>query len=121
MRDSAAVVVLIQANIFGGLCEGSEQGCTPEWPIEISTGFRRFWENLKSEVASFGKPCLLIYGDWHTYQVLDNPGGEAPLLKTVMVPGSRDIGWVNLQIDPHSEEVFYVEHIDNNPDFPEAR
>lgn len=121
MRDSAAVVVLVQANIFGGRCGEADEGCTPEWPIEVSTGFRRFWENLKSEVASFGKPCLLVFGDSHTYQVLDNPGDEAPLLKTIMVPGSQDIGWVQLVIDPHSEDVFYYEHIDNNPNYPEVR
>lgn len=119
IRNSAAVVVLIQANIFGGRCEESDEGCTPEWPISVSTGFRRFWENLKKEVESFGKPSLLVFGDSHTYQRLDNPGGEAPLLQTVMVPGSQDIGWVHLTIDPHSEEVFYFEHVDNNPDYPE--
>lgn len=111
----AGVLVTMQANIFGGPCNADFSVCDINQPVSISNGFTDFWENLVEETLEFGKPVALFHGDFHYYQVFPNPDGRAPNLVAVQCPGSGDVGWVSLEVDPSSPEVFTFAHVDNTP------
>lgn len=110
--DLSAVMVIIQANIFGGPC-GEWPNCDTSQPVVVSTGFTDFWENLVKESLAFEKPVALFHGDYHYYQVFENPDGRAENLVAVQNPGSGSIGWIKTTVDPTSDSVFTFEHVDH--------
>jgi len=111
---SSFLVVAIQANIFGGPCDPWPE-CDVTKPVVITNGFTDFWENLVHETLDFGKPVILFHGDSHYYQVFENPDNRAPNLIAVQNPGSASIGWVAVEVDPSSEDVFSFSHVDVTP------
>lgn len=114
----AAVMLAIQANIFGGPCNPWPD-CDVSAPVVITNGFTDFWENLVHESLAFEKPVILFHGDSHYYQVFENPDNRAENIIAVQNPGSDSIGWVAVEVDPSSSEVFSFSHVDVTP--PELR
>jgi hypothetical protein len=97
-RDSAGVMLFMQANPFNGD------------PAEL-TGFRDFLAALERETLAFGRPVVLVHGDSHYFRI------DKPLLATtskrriedftrVETFGTDDVHWVRVSIDPRDPEVF---------------
>jgi len=61
--------------------------------------FEPFLSTLEQEAARFGKPVLAAQGDAHVY-VVDHPLAGAPNLTRLQVPGSPDVGWVRVVVQP---------------------
>ena len=114
-KDLAGVLVAIQANMFGGPCNADRSVCDINQDVSMTNGFTDFWENLIEKTLEFGKPVVLFHGDSHYYQVFPNPDGRAANLVAVQCPGSSDIGWVSVEVDPNSPQVFTFAHVDNTP------
>jgi hypothetical protein len=99
-RDSEAVMVVIQANIF----EGDDA---------VPSGFAEFKEVLRRETIAFGNPVVLVHGDSHYFRV-DKPlyteeGGEARRVLNftrVETFGGKDVHWVRATVDIRDEDLF---------------
>jgi hypothetical protein len=99
-RDSEAVMVVIQANIF------EEDTAEP-------SGFALFKEVLRRETIAFGKPVVLVHGDSHYFRV-DKPlyaeeggvGSRVLNFTRVETFGDEDVHWVRATVDTRDEEVF---------------
>lgn len=102
-RESEAVMVVIQANIF--------EGDTAE-----PSGFTEFKEVLRRETIAFGKPVVLVHGDTHFFRV-DKPlfyaekGGEKSRVRNftrVETFGDEYVHWVRATVvHTRDEEVFF--------------
>ena len=99
-RDSEAVMVVIQANIF-------------EWDTDEPSGFTGFKEALRRETIGFGKPVVLVHGDSHYFRIdkplLAEEGAEkSRVLNFTRVEtfGSPHVHWVEATVDTRDEEVF---------------
>ena len=99
-RDSAAVMLVIQANIF-------------EEDTDQPSGFTAFKEALRQETIAFGKPVVLVHGDSHYFRV-DKPlyaeegNEETRVLNFTRVEtfGEYDVHWVRGTVDTGDDEVF---------------
>ncbi|HZD04040.1 MAG TPA: metallophosphoesterase [Longimicrobiales bacterium] len=73
-----------------------------------------FLEALEQETEAFGRPVLVVHGDWHEYTV-DHPvvrrstGRRLANLTRLEVPGSPRVGWVRVVVDPEGREPFVFE------------
>jgi hypothetical protein len=99
-RDSAAVVLLIQANIF-------------EEDTNEPSGFAEFREALKHETIAFEKPILLVHGDSHYFRVdkplLAEEGDEDTRVMNFTraeTYGDADVHWIRASVDTRDPEVF---------------
>lgn len=110
-RDNAfaGVVLTIQAN------PGFEG---PRVRVaQLGTGFRDFFHHLEDEAIVFDRPVLLIYGDSHEFH-LDKPllgtrsGRVIDTLMRLEVPGSADVHWVRVRVNPAKPGLFSFEHED---------
>ena len=102
-RGAAAVVVGFHANPgFEAVAEEYRQAFEP-WPTVLAEEARRF-----------GRPVLAVHGDDHDYLV-DRPlaagwgGPPAPNLTRLQVPGSPDVGWVRVVVNPGAADPFAFE------------
>ena len=82
---------------------------------------------IEDEVITFKRPVLLIHGDSHEFHY-DKPliGARSGLtidnLIRVEVPGSTDVHWVRVTVDPARTQLFGVEHVDVPENFfPQTR
>jgi len=102
-RDSEAVMLVIQANIF-------------EEDIAEPSGFTEFREALRQETIAFGKPVVLVHGDSHYFRI-DKPlyaeeGSEDNRVLNftrVETFGDADVHWVRATVDTRDDEVFSFE------------
>lgn len=83
----------------------------------LDSGLRDSFFVIEDETITFRKPVLLIHGDSHVFRV-DKPllGGRSGLLidnlTRLEVPGSGDVHWVRVTVDPAKTQLFGVEHVD---------
>jgi hypothetical protein len=76
--------------------------------------YEPFLEALEDEVARFHQPVLAMHGDDHIYTV-DRPltmrGTGRPLenLVRLQVPGSPEVGWVRVTVQPDAKDPFTFE------------
>jgi hypothetical protein len=76
--------------------------------------FDTFIQALEDEVERFGRPVLVVHGDFHQYLV-DRPllrrttGRRLDNLTRLQVPGSPDIGWVRVVVTPGAQASFAFE------------
>ena len=97
---SAAVMLMIQANIF-------------EEDTQTPSGFAKFRDALRRETIAFGKPIVLVHGDSHYFRI-DKPlcaqeGEESSRLMNftkVETFGNADVHWVRASVDTRNPEVF---------------
>jgi hypothetical protein len=104
-NNAAAIVVAIHANMF-------QDGFDDEAFSEDS-GFKNFGDALRRQAAAFGRPVLLIYGDSHTYRVMQPFEETAPKLVALEVFGAQDMHAVEITVDPNSEPIFTFEPVIN--------
>jgi len=110
-RDNAfaGVVLTIQANPgFAG---------SRVRVAQLEQGMRDFFFHLEDEIIVFGRPVLLIYGDSHQFRIgkplLGARSGQ--VIDTFMgleVPGSSDVHWVRVRVNPAKPGLFSFEHED---------
>ena len=73
--------------------------------------FEPFITAIEEEVELFGKPVLVAHGDDHVYTV-DHPlvrrttGRRLENLTRLQVPGSPEVGWVRVVVNPGAENPF---------------
>lgn len=112
--DFAGVVLVMQAN--PGL-SGSRVRMA-----QLEPGFRELFYHLEDEAIVFQKPVLLIHGDSHEFH-LDKPflgarsGRVIENLLRLEVPGSADVHWIRVRVNPAKASLFAFEH----EDIPENR
>jgi hypothetical protein len=76
--------------------------------------FEPFVPTLQEEVERFQKPVLAMHGDDHTYTV-DRPlasrrtGSVLENFMRLEVPGSPDVGWVRVTVQPGARDPFSFE------------
>lgn len=100
-RDSAAVVIMTQAN--------------PGFPPDATSratkpGFQSYLGALRSEVQAWGRPVIYVHGDTHTFRV-DHPtilGTALPNFTRVEVFGPSDEHWVRVDYDPADADLFEI-------------
>lgn len=110
-RDNnfAGVVLTLQANPgFNG----------PRVRVSgLEEGFRDTFFVLEDEVINFNKPVLLIHGDSHEFHY-DKPllgarsGSYLDNFTRLEVPGSADVHWIRVTVDPSRTALFSIEHAD---------
>jgi hypothetical protein len=104
-RDRArGVVVFMQAN------PGLDGKARPLWRPD---GFAEIRGELARHATAFAKPVLLVHGDTHRFRVdrpLVDPTSRARVgnLTRVEVFGTPRLGWVRVNVDTQSPEVFDV-------------
>ena len=82
----------------------------------VRDGFEPILESLEEEAAEFERPVLLIHGDSHTY-IVDTPlvrRSTHQVLTNVTrleVPGSPEIGWVKVTVEPEAGQPFTFERL----------
>jgi hypothetical protein len=78
-------------------------------------GFDAVLARLKARTVAFGKPVLLVHGDFHQYLVdrplarLAEPPPRAAQFARVQTFGSPRLGWVKVLVDADSPAVFSIE------------
>ncbi|MFN8814922.1 MAG: metallophosphoesterase family protein [Acidobacteriota bacterium] len=94
---------------------------------QLLAGLRDSFFVLEDEVITFGRPVLVIHGDSHEFH-FDKPllGTRSGLpidnLTRVEVPGSADVHWVRIFVDPGKTQLFGIEHVDVVENyFPQTR
>jgi len=110
-RDNnfAGVVLVMQAN------PGMNGARVPV--AALGTGFRDTFFVLEDETVVFHRPVLLIFGDSHIFRI-DKPllaarGGIIENLLRLEVPGSGDVHWVRVKVNPAKPgSPFSFEHED---------
>lgn len=82
----------------------------PFLPIDLEyfNAYQPFVKALAEESARFGKPVLVVHGDNHEYTV-DRPMPTAPNVTRMEVPGSPDVGWVRVTVEPGAAAPFSFE------------
>jgi hypothetical protein len=84
---------------------------------QLESGLRDSFFVIEDEAITFRKPVLIIHGDSHEFH-FDKPliGARSGLpidnLMRVEVPGSADVHWVRIGVDPAKTQLFSVEHVD---------
>lgn len=90
----------------------------PGFGDEVDDPYREAFEpalgTLAEEAEAFGRPVLVVQGDWHDYTV-DHPvmsrstGEPLGNVTRLQVPGSPHVGWVRVTVDPDAPEPFAFE------------
>jgi len=84
---------------------------------DLRTGFQDTFFHLEDEAIVFGRPVLFIIGDTHTFRI-DKPfvgAKSGDVIENVMrleVPGSSDVHWVRVHVDPTRRNLFSFTHED---------
>lgn len=84
---------------------------------QLESGLRDSFFVIEDETITFRKPVLLIHGDSHEFH-FDKPllGTRSGLpidnLMRLEVPGSADVHWVRVSVDPAKTQLFGIEHVD---------
>ena len=105
-EEAPGVLIMMQANpkleVSYALPEGDELTAARE-------GFNEILEKLEQRTIEFGKPVVLAHGDSHYFRV-DKPGlvdnGFLANFTRVENFGSSKVHWVEVNVNPESEEVF---------------
>lgn len=115
--DAPGVMLVMQANpdpYAQGLWEADVDA---ERPPLWDDAYGELLATLRTEVAEFGKPVVLVHGDTH-FQRIDAPLAAAPgedfalpNFTRVETFGTPNLNWVQATIDPQDPEVFDFERM----------
>lgn len=112
----AGIVITIQADVFFPF-ELSDGGYRDDFlpQLDANNGYTDFFLTLVKETQSFDGKVLLVHGDSHYYKI-DKPMFNADGRLTgnftrVEVFGSKDNNWVELTVDPSTENVFSLKQV----------
>ena len=75
--------------------------------LAFHSPYTPFLSKLSEEAERYGKPVLIAHGDQHQFKV-DHPL-PARNVTRLEVPGSPDVGWVRVIIDPRAPNPFSFE------------
>lgn len=108
-RDNAFAGVVITMQVNPGW-EGARRNV-----FQLDSGTWPTMYVLEDETIVFGKPVLVIIGDSHQYRIgkplLSRTGGLlVDNLTSLEVPGSGDVHWVRVRVDPAQPELFWIAH-----------
>lgn len=116
-RDSgfSGVVLVIQANpgFYGPRVRTTQ----------MEEGFRESFFVLEDEIITYARPVLLIHGDSHEFHY-DKPwlgarsGSFIGNVTRLEVPGSADVHWVRVTVDPAKPALFGIDHVDVPANWP---
>lgn len=70
--------------------------------------YEAFIVALEEEADRFGAPVLIVHGDDHEFLV-DRPVAGLANLTRMEVPGSHDVGWVRVSVNPRAPSPFAFE------------
>lgn len=77
-------------------------------------GYRKVYEAfiqaLEEETERFRKPVLIVHGDHHEF-IVDHPVPRLANLTRLEVPGSPDVGWVRVSVDPRDGTFTFENHV----------
>ena len=110
-KHYAGILITIQADIFFPfeLSDGGyQEAFLPQ--LDASNGYADFFHTLVAETQSYAGKVLLVHGDSHYFKIdkpMFNPDGRLTANFTrVEVFGNEDNSWVEMTVDPLSENVF---------------
>jgi hypothetical protein len=112
----AAVLVLIQADVYFPF-EMSDGGYQDDFlpSLTADNGFTDFFTTLAAETKSYSGQVLLVHGDSHYFKVdkamFNDDGHITANFTRVEVFGSDENSWVEMTVDPDSENVFSFEPV----------
>lgn len=121
----AGILIAIQADMYFPfeLSDGIYQDEFLPAIQDENNGYREFFNTLVEETQSFDGKVLLVHGDSHYFKI-DKPmyndpvpgtgqelGRLTPNFTRVEVFGSEDNSWVEMTVDPKSENVFSFEQV----------
>ncbi|ABM03558.1 conserved hypothetical protein [Psychromonas ingrahamii 37] len=107
----AGIAIVIQADIFFPF-ELSDGGYKDDFlpSLNEKNGFSDFYHTLQAETHNFGGQVLLVHGDSHYYKVdkpmYEDDGRLTANFTRVQVFGAEDNSWIEMTVDPKSEDVF---------------
>ena len=107
----AGILIAIQADVYAPV-ELSDGGYADNFlpTLDANNGFSDFFHTLIEETQSFDGKVLLVHGDSHYFRIdkpmVDADGRTRPNFTRVEVFGSADNSWVEMTVDPSSENVF---------------
>jgi hypothetical protein len=110
-ENLAGVVIVIQADIFFPF-ELSDGGYQEDFlpSLDATNGYADFFNTLVDETQHFAGKILLVHGDSHYFKIdkamYDADGRLTGNFTRVEVFGSEDNDWVEMMVDPRSENVF---------------
>ncbi|MFK5948515.1 MAG: hypothetical protein QM500_07070 [Methylococcales bacterium] len=110
-KHYAGILIAIQADIFFPY-ELSDGGYKDEFLPQLNenNGYADFFHKLELETKNFDGQVLLVHGDSHYFKI-DKPmfnedGRLTPNFSRVEVFGSKDNNWVEMTVNPNSENIF---------------
>jgi hypothetical protein len=107
----AGILIAIQADIFFPF-ELSDGGYQDDFlpQLDENNGYTDFFNTLVEETQSFSGQVLLVHGDSHYFKIdkaMFNADGRLTANFTrVEVFGNADNSWIEMTVDPSSENVF---------------
>ena len=110
-NNYAGVLIAIQADIYFPF-ELSDGGYQEEFlpKLNADNGYSEFFNTLVEETHKFTGQVVLVHGDSHYFKVdkamYNNNGTLTGNFTRVEVFGSDDNSWVEMMVDPSSENVF---------------
>lgn len=108
---NAGIVILIQADIYFPF-EMSDGGYQDDFlsQLNANNGYSDFFKTLVEETHNFDGQVLLVHGDSHYYKVdkamFNDDGTLTSNFTRVEVFGSLENSWVEMTVDPASDNVF---------------
>ena len=107
----AGILIAIQADVYFPF-ELSDGGYQEEFlpQLDENNGYADFFHTLVEETQSYAGKVLLVHGDSHYFKIdkaMFNADGRLTANFTrVEVFGSEDNSWIEMTVDPSSENVF---------------
>ena len=112
----AGILIVIQADIFFPF-ELSDGGYQYDFlpQLNADNGYTDFFNTLVAETRNFSGQVLLVHGDSHYFKIdkaMFNADGRLTANFTrVEVFGNEDNSWIEMTVDPSSENVFSFEPV----------
>ncbi|OQK18559.1 hypothetical protein AU255_12320 [Methyloprofundus sedimenti] len=110
-NNNVAIVILIQADIYFPF-ELSDGIYQEEFLAQLdeNNGYTDFFNTLLAETHNFEGQVLLVHGDSHYFKIdkamFNDDGTLTANFTRVEVFGSKENSWIEMTVDPSSENVF---------------
>jgi hypothetical protein len=107
----AGILIAVQADVFFPF-ELSDGGYQEDFlpQLDENNGYADFFHTLVEETQSYAGKVLLVHGDSHYFKIdkamFNDDGRLTANFTRVEVFGSEDNSWIEMTVDPSSENVF---------------
>ena len=118
-NNYAGILVVIQADVYFPF-ELSDGGYQDDFlpQLNADNGYTDFFNTLVEETHNFPGQVVLVHGDSHYFKIdkamFNSDGTLTENFTRVEVFGSADNSWVEMTVDPSSENVFSFEPVNLN-------